>query len=351
MNLARYYPKTKMYVEDTIIKELEKAGNYEDAWNLLSQKDYINIKKIIEYENQLKRELLNGELIVKISGYSHLSIFGQRNIKEIKPFTDKRLEMYKTEKGVRFFDLFVQNGLPIKTPKTVALERKKSFFIFFKKQSYETVYEYNPAYYEDFFLSQDEYVFYKKIDDSQREPGHIKDYSFCLPHVVEKSIINQCRLILKQAEDLYRESIGMPKIGEGWISETELFYKISNHFKDDEVIQHASPKWLAKQHLDIYFPQCNIGIEYQGIQHYKPIDFFGGQEAFEKTVERDIRKMNLCKKHNCYLIYVKEGYDFHELSIKIEETMRTNMNNNKKKAQHTINSPSSLLHPTQPLQT
>ncbi|GAK75671.1 hypothetical protein JCM19296_1263 [Nonlabens ulvanivorans] len=60
-------------------------------------------------------------------------------------------------------------------------------------------------------------------------------------------------MILKQAEDLYREEIGMPKVGEGWISETELFYKISDYFKEDEVVHHASPKWLGRQHLDIYF--------------------------------------------------------------------------------------------------
>jgi hypothetical protein len=32
------------------------------------------------------------------------------------------------------------------------------------------------------------------------------------------------REILRESEDIYRASIGMPKIGEGWISETELFY-------------------------------------------------------------------------------------------------------------------------------
>jgi len=320
--LAEYYPKTKMYGEDAIIKELEKLGDFENAWSLLSHKEYIIVKKIIDYESKLNRELLNGELIVKICGYSHLSEFGQKNLNEIKPFAEKRLETYKAEKGAKFFDLFVQNGQPIKVPKAVAIEKEKSFFDFFQKQSYETVYEYNPAYYEEFFLSQAEYEHYRNIDDSQRESGYIKDYTFFLPHVVEKSIINQCRLILKRAEDLYRESIGMPKIGEGWISETELFYKISDYFKDDEVIHHASPKWLGQQHLDIYFPKWNIGIEYQGAQHFEPVEFFGGQEAFEKTVERDIRKKNLCKKHNCYLIYAEEGYDFSEITTKIEKIKR-----------------------------
>jgi len=321
--LTKYYPKTKIYAEDAIIKELEKTGNYKEAWDLLSQKDYINIKEIIHYQNVLNRELLTAELIVKIGGYSHLSDFGQKNIKEIKPFAEKRFEVYKAEKGVNFFDLFIKNGKPIMTKKTIAKEKNKSFLGFLQKRSDETVYEYNPSYYEKFFLSHEEYEFYKSIDDSQKESGYIKDYSFSLPHVVEKAIINQCRLILKQTEDLYRESIGMPKIGEGWISETELFYKISNYYKNEEVIHHASPQWLGQQHLDIYIPKWNIGIEYQGNQHFEPIEFFGGQEAFEKTVERDNRKKDLCEKHNCYLIYVEKGYDFSDISMKIEENIRT----------------------------
>jgi hypothetical protein len=118
------------------------------------------------------------------------------------------------------------------------------------------------------------------------------------------------RFILKNAEDLYREEIGMPKIGEGWISETELYYKIKNTFPEYEVIHHASPEWLGRQHLDIYFPQLNIAVEYQGLQHYEPVDFFGGVEAFEKNKERDERKRKLCIQNDCHLIYVKENYNF-----------------------------------------
>ena len=30
------------------------------------------------------------------------------------------------------------------------------------------------------------------------------------------------------------------------------------------------------------FPKENIGIEYQGEQHDSPVEFFGGEESFEK---------------------------------------------------------------------
>ncbi len=51
---------------------------------------------------------------------------------------------------------------------------------------------------------------------------------------------------------------------------------------------HKNQK-LKRQHLDIYFPKYNIGIEYQGEQHSRPIEFFGGEEGFKATKERDKR--------------------------------------------------------------
>ena len=313
--LSNYYPKTKSYCEFEIIKKLESSGYFEKAWDLISQNNYVNIQKIIDYEIKLNRELLTGEFIIKLGGFSHLTEFGQKNINEIKPFADKQLEKYKLEKKSRFFDLFVKNGNPIRSKKINQIGIEKSFFGLIRIQKNETCYEYEPEFYQDFFLCYEEYEHYKSIDDFQINSGYINSF----PHVVEKSILNQFRLILKQAEDLYRETIGMPKVGEGWISETELFYKISEYFKNDEVLHHASPKWLGRQHLDIYLPKYNIGIEYQGIQDYEPIEFFGGQEAFERTLERDERKKQLCEKYKCHLIYVEKGYILSDIIIEIEK--------------------------------
>ncbi len=115
------------------------------------------------------------------------------------------------------------------------------------------------------------------------------------------------------AENELREKKGIPKIGEGWISETELYNKIKEHFKLFEVVHHGKPKWLGKQHLDIYFPEYNIGIEYQGKQHLEPIEFFGGREGFEKIRELDAKKRFNCVKNDCTLIYAHESYHIDEL--------------------------------------
>ncbi|MDP2692911.1 MAG: hypothetical protein Q8O88_04700 [bacterium] len=320
-NLGKYYPKTKSYGQSAVINFLESSDKYEKSWELIAQKEYISIEKILVYEEKLNRELLNGELIAKLGGYSHLTEFGQNNIKDIWQFAGRQLEVYKEQKGSKFFDLFFQYGQPIKIRKVVDITQKKSLFSFLKKQNAEFIYEYSSEYYKDFFLSNAEYDHYKAIDDYQAKSGYVNS----MPHVVEKSIFNQFRLILKQAEDAFREENGMPKVGEGWISETELFYKISDYFKEDKVIHHASPKWLGRQHLDIYLPSLNVAIEYQGAQHYEPIEFFGGQEAFERTVERDKRKKQICEKYKCLLIYADKGYDLDAI-IKMIEGVK-NMDN------------------------
>lgn len=52
-------------------------------------------------------------------------------------------------------------------------------------------------------------------------------------------------------------------------------------------------------------------IEYDGEQHYHPIDFFGGEEGFEKTILRDQEKNHYAITHNIPLIripYLKRKY-------------------------------------------
>ena len=122
--------------------------------------------------------------------------------------------------------------------------------------------------------------------------------------------------IILDSENQFRLLRGMKKVGEGWVAETDLFYNLKEHFKDEKIIQHARPQWLGRQHLDIWFPDKNIGIEYQGLQHDVPIEFFGGEDAFKKTKERDAKKKRLCKENNCILIEVRPGY---KKDILIEE--------------------------------
>ena len=60
-------------------------------------------------------------------------------------------------------------------------------------------------------------------------------------------------------------------------------------------------------------------IEYQGIQHYKPIDHFGGDVQFQKQIHIDNLKRNYCKDNNIKLLEIPY-YNFKSIKdILIEE--------------------------------
>ena len=109
--------------------------------------------------------------------------------------------------------------------------------------------------------------------------------------------VNYCRSLARKAENMVREDAGLPRVGEGWLSETRLFYELRDAFPEQTVEQHASPEWLGRQHLDVYLPEIAVGVEFQGAQHDGPVDFFGGPEAYEAVQKRDARKLRLCKRH------------------------------------------------------
>lgn len=47
--------------------------------------------------------------------------------------------------------------------------------------------------------------------------------------------------------------------------------------------------------VDFYLPKHRAYIEYDGIQHYIPVEYFGGVEAFEEASKRDAIKDHYCR--------------------------------------------------------
>lgn len=59
--------------------------------------------------------------------------------------------------------------------------------------------------------------------------------------------------------------------------------------------------------LDFYLPKQNIAIECQGIQHYKAIERFGGEEELVRIKNRDFIKKELCEKQGITLVYYSKS--------------------------------------------
>jgi hypothetical protein len=132
--------------------------------------------------------------------------------------------------------------------------------------------------------------------------------------LIENSFRECVTDILREAENILREKHGLPRIGEGWVSEMQLYSITEELFSDAEL--HSSPSWLKPQHLDVYIPSLSLAIEYQGQQHYEPVDFFGGKESFIATQERDKRKKRKCKENNILLVLWKYDQIINENTVK-----------------------------------
>jgi hypothetical protein len=103
-------------------------------------------------------------------------------------------------------------------------------------------------------------------------------------------------------EARYRAESGLPARGEGWVSETHLAHLVARALPGTDVIREARLPWLNGQRLDIYVPARELAIEYQGIQHYEPIDLFGGPEGLARREELDQRKRAACRQAGVRLI-------------------------------------------------
>ena len=88
------------------------------------------------------------------------------------------------------------------------------------------------------------------------------------------------------------------------VSETKMLDYIKEIFPALEILYRYRPKWLLRMELDVFIPELNLGFEYQGVQHFKPVEFFGGIETFLSQVKRDKKKKQLCKENNVILIEV-----------------------------------------------
>lgn len=128
---------------------------------------------------------------------------------------------------------------------------------------------------------------------------HVEDNLSFVPSPVKENL-------RKEAENEIREKYGFPKIGESWISETLLYEAVKQKAKQFGLtaIKHARFSWLGRQHIDVFIPELSLGIEYMGEQHYFPVPYFGGEDAFRRQQKLDRKKRKLCQENGLELIDV-----------------------------------------------
>lgn len=85
-----------------------------------------------------------------------------------------------------------------------------------------------------------------------------------------------------------------------WLEKHHLKYETQKTFNSCK-----NPNTNYPLRFDFYLPDYNCCIEYNGIQHYKIIEYFGGEKHYKDTIFRDKIKQEYCNKNNIKLIIIK----------------------------------------------
>ncbi len=197
------------------------------------------------------------------------------------------------------------------TKSTTKLIDRQSLFDYFQSR-FNTKDEFIDCLLSNFFPKE---KMIKEMNSTFRG-SVIFDYGWLFRNELTKSIRvfeNECRFEFNE------------KIIGSFYNENLLFREIVKKFGNDyKIISQGSPEWLRPQRFDIYFPDINIAVEYQGEQHEYPVDF-GGQgekiarQQFEENLKRDNLKSDKAKDNNCNILYIFPNYNMENVIIDLNK--------------------------------
>lgn len=174
----------------------------------------------------------------------------------------------------------------------------------FKRNVYEFFKSQKCPYCEGMISKHDKDTFIKKM-----QVHNIIDYEligeFKGTSVSTLFKHKKCGFIWKTTPGNILSGHGCPKCkmseGETYIanllSEMDINYFSQYKFKNSSI---------SNLPFDFYIEKDNkkFCIEYQGEQHYKSIDYFGGEEKFLKQKNNDSKKKEFCQRNNIILIEI-----------------------------------------------
>lgn len=139
---------------------------------------------------------------------------------------------------------------------------------------------------------KDEYIF-------------ITEYSSALePVCVEHKLCGE-RRNLRASHIMYGDITGCPycesmSMGENLVKQClkELKIKFIYQKRFDEC------KNIYTLPFDFYLPDYNVAIEYDGIQHFSAVKYFGGNEKYKRQVDNDNIKSDFCNNSGIRLLRI-----------------------------------------------
>lgn len=134
------------------------------------------------------------------------------------------------------------------------------------------------------------------------------DYTATQFVTVKKPVLihcNSCDTNFTQTPEIHLMGCGCPKCAQPkgerdvarWLDDNEFGYEIQKKF---DTCRHY--RLLP---FDFYIPSLRTLVEYDGAQHFRAVEWFGGEKAFERTQKRDAIKNKWATEHGYTLIRIR----------------------------------------------
>ena len=145
------------------------------------------------------------------------------------------------------------------------------------------------------------------IQLARKAHGNKYDYSITVYEGMHKDIEFICpeHGKVRQKAYMHLASCGCPQCAKKInVNETRLYEFLCNALPEYNFIHgYRNKEMLGRQEFDIYSERYKIAVEYQGMQHFFPIDYFGGDFAFKRQLEWDAIKCKVAERNGVRMLY------------------------------------------------
>ena len=131
------------------------------------------------------------------------------------------------------------------------------------------------------------------------------------------SIICEKHGVFEQEPNHHLNGCGCPfcNISKGELEIENYLIENNIEYKSQKTFDGCFYKSLLR--FDFYLPGKNICIEYNGIQHYKMVEYFGGVDNFIKGQKRDKIKEQFCINNKIQLVIIKYNDNIRDKMISL----------------------------------
>jgi hypothetical protein len=149
------------------------------------------------------------------------------------------------------------------------------------------------------------------IDDFKNKSNIKHNYKYNYDLVIYENCRNKVKIIcgkhglFEQVASSHLYGIGCPSCQES--KGENKIRKILEENNIEYISQYSFDgcKLKKKLRFDFYLPILNTCIEFDGLQHFKPIKYYGGVTEFKVRVERDKIKSEFCYNEKINLLRIR----------------------------------------------